>query len=224
MRILVVEDETAIADFLSRGLSAEGFVVTRVADGVQGEEIATGEEIDLVILDLLLPGRPGLDVLRGIRAVKPQLPVIVLSALGEVEDRVIGLDRGATDYMVKPFSFAELSARVRAHLRAPEQPAPTRLEGGGILLNLLERSVWRDGVEADLSPREFDLLVYFLRHRNQVLSREQILGAVWGYDFDPGTNVVEVYIGYLRRKLGRPGSPAPIKTLRSAGYKLVDAP
>ena len=222
MRILVVEDEPAIADFVARGLDAEGYAVTCVADGVEGERAAIVDDIDLVILDLVLPGRPGLDVLRGIRAAKPELPVIVLSARGEVSERVAGLDLGATDYMGKPFSFDELAARVRAHLRRPAQREATQLEGAGIVLDLLTRAVTRDGAPVELSPREFDLLAYFLRHLNQVLSREQILNAVWGYDFDPGTNVVEVYVGYLRRKLARTGDRPPLETVRSVGYKLVD--
>ena len=222
MRILVVEDEPAIADFVARGLGADGYAVTCVADGVEGERTAVAEDVDLVILDLVLPGRPGLEVLRGIRAAKPELPVIVLSARGEVDDRVAGLDLGATDYMGKPFAFDELAARVRAHLRRPGQREPTQLEGAGIVLDLLSRVVTRDGKEVELSPREFDLLAYFLRHPNQVLSRAQILSAVWGLHFDPGTNVVEVYVGYLRRKLARTGEPPPIETMRSVGYKLVD--
>jgi DNA-binding response OmpR family regulator len=191
-------------------------------DGVEGERAAVADDVDLVILDLVLPGRPGLDVLRGIRDAKPELPVIVLSARGEVADRVAGLDLGATDYMAKPFSFDELAARVRAHLRRPSQRDATRLAASGIEVDLLGRTVTRDGTGVELSPREFDLLTYFLRHPNQVLSREQILSAVWGYDFDPGTNVVEVYVGYLRRKLARAGGRPPIETLRSVGYKFVD--
>jgi DNA-binding response OmpR family regulator len=222
MRILVVEDEPAIADFLARGLGAEGYAVSCVGDGVEGERAAIADDVDLVILDLVLPGRSGLDVLRGIRGAKPELPVIVLSARGEVADRVAGLDLGANDYMAKPFSFDELAARVRAHLRRPSQRDATRLTGAGIELDFLARTVARDGTQVDLSPREFDLLAYFLRHPNQVLSREQILSAVWGYDFDPGTNVVEVYVGYLRRKLAGAGGPSPIETLRSVGYKFVD--
>jgi DNA-binding response OmpR family regulator len=222
MRIVVVEDEPAIADFLARGLGAEGYAVSCFGEAVEGERAAVTGDVDLVILDLVLPDGSGLDVLRAIRSARPALPVIVLSALADVEDRVAGLDLGATDYLGKPFSFDELAARVRAHLRRPEQRDATRLEGAGIALDLLGRTVTRDGASVDLSPREFDLLAYFLRHPNQVLSREQILSAVWGYDFDPGTNVVEVYVGYLRRKLAQAGDPPPIETLRSIGYKLVD--
>jgi DNA-binding response OmpR family regulator len=222
MRILVIEDEPAIADFVARGLGAEGYAVTCASDGAEGEREALREDVDLVLLDLVLPGGPGLEVLRRVRAAKPELPVIILSARGEVEDRVAGLDLGATDYMGKPFSFDELAARVRAHLRRPGQRDATQLQGAGIVLDLLTRTVTRDGTSVELSPREFGLLAYFLRHPNHVLSREQILSAVWGYDYDPGTNVVEVYVGYLRRKLARTGEPPPIETVRSVGYKLVD--
>jgi DNA-binding response OmpR family regulator len=220
MRILVVEDEAGIADFVQRGLTAEGHQVEVAGDGPSGERRALESEVDLVVLDRMLPGRDGLAVLGRIRAVKPALPVIVLTARGEVADRVEGLDAGATDYVVKPFAFDELAARVRAHLRTPAQPEATRLSAAGIEMDLLSREVVRDGEPVRLSAKEFELLAHFLRHPNQVLSREQLLSAVWGYDFDPKTNVVEVYVGYLRRKLGREGRPAPIETLRSVGYRL----
>jgi two-component system, OmpR family, response regulator len=220
MRILVVEDEAAIADFLQRGLGAEGHVVGVAEDGIDGERRAAAEDVDLVILDLMLPGRDGFSVLRSIRETKPGLPVIVLSARADVEDRVTGLDLGATDYVTKPFSFDELAARVRAHLRTPHQRDATTLEAAGIRLDLLSRRVERDGEPVHLSAKEFELLAYFLRHPNRALSRQQILSAVWGYDFDPGTNVVEVYVRYLRRKLALPDRPAPIDTIRSVGYRL----
>jgi len=221
MRILVVEDETAIADFIQRGLQAEGHAVSCAGDGLDGERRALAEDVDLVILDVMLPGKDGLGVLSAIRREKPELPVVMLSARAAVDDRVAGLDGGATDYVTKPFSFDELAARVRAHLRTPRQRDATTLSAAGIELDLLGRKVTRDGVELRLSAREFDLLAYFLRHPDQALSRQQILSAVWGYDFDPGTNVVEVYVRYLRRKLELPGRPAPIDTLRSVGYRLT---
>jgi DNA-binding response OmpR family regulator len=220
MRILVVEDEAAIADFLQRGLGAEGHVVGVAEDGIDGERRTRAEDVDLVILDLMLPGRDGFSVLQSIRETKPGLPVIVLSARADVEDRVTGLDLGATDYVTKPFSFDELAARVRAHLRTPHQRDATTLEAAGIRLDLLSRRVERDGEPVHLSAKEFELLAYFLRHPNRALSRQQILSAVWGYDFDPGTNVVEVYVRYLRRKLALPDRPAPIDTIRSVGYRL----
>jgi DNA-binding response OmpR family regulator len=222
VRILVVEDEPGIADFLERGLQAEGYSVTSVADGDRGAAIALGEDVALVVLDVMLPGKDGFAVLSAIRGAKADLPVILLTARDQVRDKVEGLDKGATDYVTKPFSFDELVARVRAHLRAHSHGQPTVLEGRDISVNLLERRVTRAGAQVSLSAREFDLLVYFLRHKNQVLSREQLLSGVWGYDFDPGTNVVEVYVGYLRRKLAQDGSPAPIDTVRSVGYRFTD--
>ncbi|MEA2294561.1 MAG: two-component system, OmpR family, response regulator [Solirubrobacteraceae bacterium] len=222
MRILVVEDEAGIADFVRRGLGAEGHQVEVASDGLDGERRALANDVDLVILDRMLPGRDGLEVLRGIRAAKPALPVIMLTARGEVADRVAGLDAGATDYLVKPFAFDELAARVRAHLRSTTtQSQPTRLEAAGIVMDLLGRDVRFRGAPIALSAKEFELLAHFLRHPNQVLSREQLLSGVWGYDHDPGTNIVEVYVGYLRRKLRAAGHEPPIDTLRSMGYRLT---
>ena len=221
MRILVAEDEPAIADFVNRGLSAEGYAVTVAANGNDALTLALSEDFGLIVLDRMLPGRDGLEVLAAVRVAKPDLRVILLTARTEIDDRVAGLDAGAVDYITKPFSFDELAARVRAHLRTPSQTQSTRLEALGIELDLLTRRVSRDGVDVALSSKEFDLLTYFLRHPANVLSREQILSAVWGYSHDPGTNIVEVYVSYLRRKLGRPGSPAPILTVRSVGYRLA---
>lgn len=220
MEILVVEDELAIADFLDRGLSNEGFAVQTAADGAEGERLAIDESFDLVILDRMLPGRDGLEVLATIRRSKPALPVIMLTAKGEVADRVEGLDSGATDYVVKPFAFEELLARVNAHLRQVESETTSILEAAGIRLNLLKRVAERDGVAVHLAEREAALLAHLMRHADQVCSREQILRAVWGHNHEPSTNVVQVYVGYLRRKLLRPGSPPPIQTVRSVGYRL----
>ena len=221
MQILVVEDETSIADFVQRGLESEGYRVATAYDGDEAERIALNDRVDLVVLDLMLPGKDGLTVLRSIRREKPALPVIVLTARDAVEDKVVGLDTGATDYVTKPFSFEELTARIRAHLRRPAQGEPTTLDAAGIHMDLITREVALNGEPIHLSGREFELLAYFMRHPNQVLSRDQILSAVWGYDFDPGTNVVEVYVGYLRRKLATEDHPAPIETLRSVGYRLA---
>ena len=221
MRILVAEDEPAIADFIERGLSADGYAVTVAHDGDDALKLALSDDFALVILDRMLPGCDGLDVLAKLRPVKPGLPVIMLTARTAIDDRVAGLDAGAVDYLTKPFAFDELAARVRVHLRPPANSESTRLEALGIELNLLTRQVTRDGVEIALSAKEFDLLAYFLRHAGNVLSREQILNAVWGYSHDPGTNIVEVYVSYLRRKLRLPGSPAPIVTVRSVGYRLA---
>ncbi len=219
-RVLVIEDEPGIADFLRRGLSAKGFAVESSLDGTQGERLALGGSFDAIVLDLMLPGRSGLQILASIRRASPTLPVIVLSARGEIEDRIAGLETGAVDYLVKPFSLAELVARLRAQLRVVVQASASTLQGEDIEVNLLTRKAHRAGREVALSATEFELLVYLLRHRGRVLSREEILAAVWGYEHDPATNVVDVYVGYLRRKLGRPDDPAPIFTVRSVGYRL----
>lgn len=222
MRILVVEDERAIADFVGRGLESEGYAVTCVHDGEEGEALALTGRFDLLVLDLMLPGRTGIEILHTVRSHDSEIPVILLTARAEIEDRVAGLDAGATDYVTKPFAFEELAARVRAHLRRPDQSTSTELAVGDIELNLLKRTVTRAGNDVHLSAREFDLLAYLMRHPGQVLSREQLLNGVWGYDYDPGTNVVGVYIAYLRRKLAVVGRLDPIETLRSVGYRLVE--
>lgn len=217
----MVEDEAAIADFLERGLEAEGHTVVAAADGIQGERMALDQSIDMVILDRLLPGRDGLDVLAGIRQVRPELPVILLTAKGEVSDRVEGLDRGATDYMTKPFAFEELAARVRAHMRRPANDR-AMLEAGGLKLDLVTRQVERGSSSVRLSEREAALLAHLMRNPGQVCTHRELLSSVWGYRHDPGTNVVQVYIGYLRRRLRLEGVPAPIETVRSVGYRLLD--
>ena len=216
----MVEDEAAIADFLERGLEAEGYSVTVASEGPDGLVEARSGSFDLLILDLMLPGMSGIEILKSFRKVDGTTPVILLTARTAVEDRVEGLDAGATDYIPKPFAFEELAARVRAHLRRPDQGEATTLTVGDIELNLLKRTVTRGGQEVNLSAREFDLLAYMMRHPGQVLSREQLLSGVWGYDYDPGTNVVGVYIQYLRRKLNVDDLPYPIETLRSVGYRL----
>jgi DNA-binding response OmpR family regulator len=221
MRLLIVEDEAGIARFLESALRAEGFATEVARDGETGEALATTGDFDLVLLDVMLPRRSGLDVLAEIRRRRPEVPVILLTALGEKEDVIAGLDEGADDYVTKPFDLDELLARVRAQLRRPTQRDPTRLEAADIAVNLHTRDVVRHGVNVHLTAREFELLVYLMRHPNQVLSREQILNAVWGYDFDPGTNVLSVYINYLRKKLTVNGSAPPIETVRSAGFRLV---
>ncbi len=225
--ILVIEDEPGIVDFLERGLRGQGFEVTAALDGETGLATALHDNPDLVVLDMLLPGRSGLDVLGELHAARPELPVIALTALGEVEDRVTGLDAGAVDYLTKPFSLAELAARIRAQLRQAAQAPRTTMSGGGVEVDLLTREVLNAGEQVRLSTTEFDLLVYLMSHPGHVLSREQILRAVWGYDHDPGTNVVDVYIGYLRRKLslrqrppGRERTRGPILTVRSVGYRF----
>jgi DNA-binding response OmpR family regulator len=218
--VLVIEDEPGILDFLEHGLRAQGFDVLSANEGTSGLETALQKDMDLVVLDVMLPGRDGFEVLAELRQARPGLPVIILTALGEVEQRVAGLDAGAVDYLVKPFSLNELAARIRAQLRVADQAPSTTLRAGGLEVDLLRREVRAEGETLRLTTTEFELLVYLLRNRGRVLTREQILRAVWGYDHDPGTNVVDVYIGYLRRKLGRPGRAAPIATVRSVGYRF----
>jgi DNA-binding response OmpR family regulator len=223
--ILVIEDEPGIVDFLERGLRAHGFEVISALDGATGTEKALSEDVELVVLDMMLPERSGFDVLNELHHAKPGLPVIILTALGELEHRVAGLDAGAVDYLTKPFQLRELAARIRAQLRVAAQTPATTLRGGDIDVNLITREVRRGGELVRLSTTEFELLVYLLRNRGHVLTREQILRAVWGYEYDPGTNVVDVYVGYLRRKLRRREPPegvreAPIVTVRSVGYRF----
>jgi len=221
--ILLIEDEPGIVDFVKRGLEAEGFPVEASLDGMDGERRALNESFDLIVLDLMLPGRSGMEILGSLRRAKVMTPVIVLTARGEIEDRVAGLDAGAADYLLKPFSLAELAARVRAQLRLAAQTPQASLCVADIDVSLITREVRRAGKPVRLSSTEFDLLVHLMRHRGRVLTREQILSAVWGYEHDPQTNIVDVYIGYLRRKLRTPESPAPILTVRSVGYRLEDA-
>jgi len=219
MNILVVEDEPLIMSFLERGLVAEGHTVATAERGDTALTAFSASRPDVVVLDVMLPGIDGFDVLAAIRAANPQVPVIMLTARGEIADRVRGLDLGATDYVVKPFAFAELTARIRAHTRDGQAArSAARLEAGGLELDLLTREVRVDEAEVPLSAREFALLAYLMRHPGQVLSREQILNGVWGYTFDPRSNLVDVYIGYLRRKLGQAGDV--IETVRGMGYRL----
>lgn len=218
-RVLVIEDEPGIVYFVRRGLESAGFRVQSASDGLEGESLALEEDFDVIVLDLMLPNRDGMEVLAGLRRAKPHVPVIVLTARREVEDRVAALNAGALDYLVKPFAMAELTARVRAQARAATNKATT-LVCEGIEADLLARQVRRDGKAIPLSSKEFDLLVFLIRHRGAILSRERILAGVWGYQHDPQTNVVDVYIGYLRRKLSHAGSPAPILTVHGVGYRF----
>jgi DNA-binding response OmpR family regulator len=215
-RILVAEDEHGISSFLERGLRANGFAPTVVGDGASALALARTGEFDLLVLDLGLPTRDGLSVLEELRGGGNAIPVIILTARSELGDTVVGLDRGADDYVTKPFRFEELLARIRARLRREAAPEATELAAGGVVLDLRTRRARVDGREVELSAREFALAETFFRNPARVLSREQLLSLVWGYDRDPGSNVVDVYVGYLRRKLGN----GLIVTARGMGYRL----
>jgi DNA-binding response OmpR family regulator len=218
--IVLIEDEPGIVDFIDRGLAARGFEVRSALDGESGLELALSDHVDLVVLDLMLPGKSGMEVLGELATQRPDLPVIALTARGEIEDRVEGLNAGAADYLVKPFALAELDARIRAQLRTARQAPATTIRRGDLEIDLLARSVRSKGEPVRLTNTEFDLLAYFMNHPGQVLNRQQILRAVWGYGHDPATNIVDVYIGYLRRKLAVGDRPVPIRTVRSRGYRL----
>lgn len=219
-RILIAEDEQHLSDFLEKGLRARGFVTTSVGDGPSAVALARDEDFDLLILDLGLPGLDGTNVLRTLREQGRRLPVLILSARDDVRDKVSGLNLGADDYLTKPFQFDELLARVQARLRSTGTSEKVTLHAGELTLDVRTRRALIDGRTVELSAREFALLEYFLRHPDQVLSHEQLLSNVWGYDFDPGSNVIEVYVGYLRRKLG----PEHIATVRGMGYRLNAGP
>lgn len=219
-RILIIEDEDRIASFVAKGLRADGHVATCVADGREGLELALGGDVDLVVLDIGLPGMDGFEVLDQLRSQGSKVPVIVLTARDSVGDTVSALEGGADDYMPKPFRFAELLARVRLRLRqAGEGSAGPRedvLEAGGVRLDLRTRRAQVGERQVDLSAREFTLAEIFMRNAGQVLSREQLLDHVWGMDFDPGSNVVDVYVGYLRKKFGAD----TVTTVRGMGYRF----
>jgi len=219
MRILLVEDEDRIASFVVKGLQAEGHVVERAAGVAEARYLLDERNYDLVLLDLLLPDGHGSEVLATVRTKDAEMPVIVLSALGEIDDKVSLLDMGADDYLTKPFSMRELSARVRAHARKGQAVAHS-LTTGSLELDTRSRVATHAAVSVDLPSREYALLEYLMRHAGQVLTRQQLLDAVWGFDFDTGSNVVDVYVGYLRRKLDVPGEPSVIETVRGAGYRV----
>ena len=215
-RILLIEDEERITSFLEKGLTANGFTTATAATGADGLDRVRSGAFDLVVLDIGLPDVDGFEVLQQLRARDKGLPVVILTARDAVTDTVRGLEGGADDYVTKPFRFEELLARVKARLRDERTPEPTVLEVGGVRLDLRSRRILRGDDAIELSAREFALAEIFFRHPGQVLSREQLLSNVWGYDYDPGSNVVDVYVGYLRKKVGG----ELIKTVRGMGYRL----
>jgi DNA-binding response OmpR family regulator len=220
MRILVVEDEERILSFVTRGLGAAGYAVEGAADGRTGLEKALHRPCDLVVLDLLLPVLNGMDVLEQLVRSRPDLPVLVLSARADLKTKLRGFELGAVDYLAKPFALDELLARVRAHLRRfrPLEEAGTVVRGAHVELDLARRRAVVGSAVCELADREFHVLQHLLRHEGEVVSRERLLAEVWGYDFDPGSNVVDVCIRRLRKRLG---PEVPIETIRNAGYRLV---
>lgn len=218
-RILVIEDEKEIARFIELELGCEGYQVDVARNGMQGLQKAREQMPDLVILDLMLPLVDGIEVCRRLRQTS-QVPILMLTARDAVQDKVTGLDAGANDYLTKPFSLEELLARVRVQLRTQLQASRTLLRAGDLELDTATREVQRAGKSIQLTPREFDLLAYLMRHPRQVLTREQILETVWGYDFEGEDNVLEVYVSYLRNKLEGADLPKIVHTVRGIGYVL----
>jgi len=217
--ILLIEDEERISAFVAKGLQAAGFTTHATKSGIEGAQLAVHGEFDMIVLDVGLPDIDGFEVLARMRGQGVTTPVIMLTARTSVTDRVAGLESGADDYMAKPFSFEELLARIRLRLRptAKSEESPTQLSHGDLTLDLQTRRARVAGRDVDLSAREFTLAETFIRHAGQVLSREQLLSNVWGFDFDPGSNVVDVYVRYLRTKLGK----ERFETVRGMGYRLV---
>ena len=223
-RILLVEDDAETAAYVARGLGQAGFAVETAADGRDGLWRATGGEFDLAILDRMLPGLDGLALLRSLRAAGIRMPVLMLTAMGAVDERVRGLRAGADDYLVKPFSFAELAARVEALLRRPTETREeaTVLRCADLELDLVRRAARRAGREIALQPREFQMLEYLMRRQGRVVTRTMLLEGVWDYHFDPQTNVIDVHISRLRRKIDADAATPLIRTVRGAGYMLSD--
>ncbi len=223
MRILVIEDEPAIVRTLERGLGAHGYTVMSADNGEDGVRLAASEPVDVVLLDIALPGLDGHQVLARLRAQRQDLPILMLTARDDVQNKVAALAAGADDYLTKPFILEELVARIRAMTRRSDQVRSSALEAGDIKLDLLSRRCWRDETSIELSSREFALLEYFMRNPGRLLTRQQILSAIWEYDFDPESNVVDVYVRYLRRKIDKEGAPSRITTLRGMGYRFDPA-
>lgn len=220
MRLLVVEDESKVASFIKKGLGEEGYAVDLAADGEAGLAMALERVHDLIILDIRLPKMDGLQVLRMLRQDKVTTPVLLLTVRATIEDKVLGLDAGADDYLTKPFAFQELVARVRALLRRRAEAEPAVLQVGDLSLDPARRTVVRGGVKIDLTAREFALLDYFMRNPGRVLTRTMIAEHVWDYSFDTSTNVIDVYVNYLRKKIDAEREPKLLHTVRGVGYML----
>ena len=222
MKILLVEDETEIGELIKNGLEKEGFVLDYCQDGDSGMEHAMTRSYDAIVLDVMLPGRSGLEILKVIRAGHNNVPVIIITARGETEDRIEGLNLGADDYLPKPFFVEELIARLRAIWRRSSETGMSVLSVGTLSANLMKREVVRSSIQIEMTPKEFSLLAFLMRAPGRVLTRTQILEQVWGYHFDPGTNLVDVYIRRLRSKIDIEGETPLIETLRGVGYRMQD--
>jgi two-component system, OmpR family, response regulator len=225
VRILIAEDDKDTADFIQHGLEQLGHNPTVAISGVDALHLISTEQFDVAVIDRMLPGLDGLSVVRRARAAGIELPVLLLTALGRIEDRVAGLEAGGDDYLVKPFAFSELSARVSAlGRRPPLHQEITHLDRAGIHMDLLKREVTRDGSAIVLQPREFRLLEELMREEGKVVTRTMLLERVWNYHFDPQTNIVETHVSRLRSKLNEGGKPDPIVTVRGVGYRFVEHP
>jgi DNA-binding response OmpR family regulator len=220
MRVLVVEDSRRLAGIIKRGLLEEGYAVDNAYDGEEAEYMAETTPFDVVILDIMLPKKDGLAVCRDLRSKNVNTPILVLTAKDSVEDKVVGLDAGADDYLVKPFAFSELLARLRALLRREVLPKTQKLQIGELLLHPMSREVWRDGSRLELTAKEYAILEYFMRRPNAVVTRTMLGESVWDYEFDGLSNVIDVYIRRIRQKIDRDGEPSLIQTVRGAGYRL----
>jgi len=222
MRILVVEDEKKVASFIAKGLTEESYAVDVAYDGEEGVFMALENDYDLIVLDLMLPKLDGMEILKKIRDSGKDVPVLILTAKDSVEDIVAGLEGGSDDYLTKPFAFAELLARIRALLRRSQEQKITTLKAGDLTLNPLTREVKRGDRKIELTSKEYALLEYFMRNVNKVLTRTLISEHVWNYEFDPLTNVVDVYVNYLRKKIDQPSETKLIHTVRGVGYILKE--
>jgi len=220
MRILVVEDERKVASFIKRGLEEEKYIVETAADGEEGLQLATAATFDAIVLDVMLPKLDGFGVLRAIREKGLATPVLMLTARGNTEDRVQGLDLGADDYLAKPFHFEELAARLRSILRRSSTEKTTKLQMGDLSLDLVTHFAYMEGKEIELTTKEYALLEYLMRNKDRILSRSMIMQAVWKHNFDPESNIIDVYIKRIRQKIERPDKPQLIQSIRGVGYRM----
>lgn len=223
MRILVVEDERKVASFIRRGLEEERYIVETASDGEEGLVLALENHFDAIVLDVMLPKMDGYSVLRELRAAGKSVPVLMLTARGSMEDRVQGLDLGADDYLSKPFHFEELAARLRSILRRSTTEKTTKIQVGDLILDLVTHFAYREGKEIELTTKEYALLEYLMRNRDRILSRSMIMQHVWKHNFDPESNIIDVYVKRLRQKIERPEAPPMIQSIRGVGYRMREA-